>query len=303
MKWIRTPDSHFGDLRDWPYAPHYVDYQGMRHHYVDEGSAGSKVAMLIHGEPTWSYLFRQIIPGLRDAGYRCIIPDHMGFGRSDKPASDDWYVIARHYEALRELITTLDLRDITLFVHDWGGPIGLKQVVDMPDRFSRVVIFNTWLHRSDYEYAPKIHWWREAASDPKQLGGNMPTGDIVAKFLCRPGHNLAHVKKGFDAPFTDSASKAGARRFPYLLPFAEPELGQAAAQAETFIKLQKLNLPFHFMWGDADELLSVSSGQAWCQTLKNSTFDIISGAGHFVPEEAGAEIVPILLNHIRSSGA
>ena len=299
MKYVRTPDSQFASLSDWPYQPHYADYQGMRHHYVSEGPAGSKVAMLIHGEPTWSYLFRKMIPGLREAGFRCVVPDHMGFGRSDKPVDDDWYVIARHYEALRQLITGLDLRDITLFVHDRGGSIGLRQVIDMPERFSRVVIFNTWLHRDDYVYAPKILWWREAATDAKQLGGDMPTGDIVAKFLCRPGHDAAHVKKGFDAPFTDFSSKAGARRFPYLLPFAQPVLGEAKAQAETFVELQKLNLPFHFVWGDSDELLSVPSGQAWCKTLKNASFDVVTGAGHFVPEEAGTEMVPLLLKYLR----
>ena len=205
---------------------------------------------MLHGEPTWSYLYRKMIPKLLEAGYRCIAPDHIGFGRSDKPANDHWFVIRRHYMALRNLIEKLDLRNITIFVHDWGGPIGLRQVVDMPERFSRAVIQNTWLHDNSYVYAPKILWWRQAATDPQQLGGDMPTGQIVSTFLVRPGHDLAHVKAGYDAPFPDASYKAGARRFPFLLPFAEPALGEAEAQAETKAGLRQLELPVNVVFSD-----------------------------------------------------
>ena len=300
---LRTADSRFDALDDWPYAPHYIEFEGLRQHYVDEGPRDAKVALMLHGEPTWSYLYRKMMPKLLAAGYRCIAPDHLGFGRSDKPTNDGWFVIRRHYEALRNLIETLDLHNITIFVHDWGGPIGLRQVVDMPERFSRVVIQNTWLHDESYVYAPKIMWWRQAATDPAQLGGDMPTGQIVSTFLLRPGHDLAHVKQGYDAPFPDASYKAGARRFPFLLPFAEPVLGEAAAQAETKAKLRELVLPIHVVFSDADELLSAESGRAWAATLKNGSFDAIPGAGHFVPEEAGEEVAAIVLDRIKNESS
>ena len=181
---LRTPDARFDALDDWPYAPHYLEFDGLRQHYVDEGPRDAPVALMLHGEPTWSYLYRKMIPKLLAAGYRCIAPDHIGFGRSDKPANDEWFVIRRHYMALRNLIEKLDLRNITIFVHDWGGPIGLRQVVDMPERFSRAVIQNTWLHDDSYVYAPKILWWRQAATIPSSSAATCRPGKSCRRFYC-----------------------------------------------------------------------------------------------------------------------
>ena len=141
---LRTPDERFEDLDDWPHPPQYLSWRGLRLHYVDVGRG--PVVLLVHGEPDWAYLWRDVIPEFVRAGYRCIAPDHVGFGRSDKVVADEWYVVERHCEALRHLVEALDLRDATLVVHDWGGPIGLRQAVDMPGRFSRLAILNTWLH-------------------------------------------------------------------------------------------------------------------------------------------------------------
>ena len=146
MEIIRTPETHFDGLPDFPWQPHYREWSGLRLAHLDEGPPEAPVALLVHGEPTWSYLYRKMIPGLLDAGYRVIVPDHAGFGRSDKPVGDDWYTIARHVSALRHLIEALDLQKITLFVQDWGGPIGLRQAAEIPERFERLVILNTWLH-------------------------------------------------------------------------------------------------------------------------------------------------------------
>lgn len=156
---VRTPEDNFACLADFPFEPHYLDIGGLRMHYLDEGPRSGPVALMLHGMPTWSYLYRTVIPPLRASGYRCIAPDHIGFGRSDKVTDPAWYDIARHTANLAQLIETLDLVNITLFVQDWGGPTGLAQAVAMPDRFARLVIMNTWLHHDEYEYTPAITNW------------------------------------------------------------------------------------------------------------------------------------------------
>ena len=215
MDVIHTDPGRLRTLPDYPFAAHFLEWEGLRMHYVDEPAIGRPrgTFLLLHGEPTWSYLYRHWIPRLTAAGYRCIAPDHIGFGGSDKPTDDEWYVIERHCEALRHLIDTLDVRDINLVVQDWGGPIGLRQAVDQPTRFTRLFILNTWLHHESMEYSDGVRWWRGAATDPAMLGGDMPTGRIVAGSLRRPGHDAAAIEAAYDAPFDGVASKAGARRW------------------------------------------------------------------------------------------
>ena len=189
MKILRTPDERFAGLTDFPYPPQYREWEGLRLAHIDEGPNDAPVALMISGEPTWSYLYRKMIPGLLAAGYRVVAPDNPGFGRSDKPADDDWYVIARHVEALAHLIETLDLRRITLFVQDWGGPIGLRQATTQPERFERLVILNTWLHHADYDYSPGILGWRESATDPARLGGAIGGAGAQAPDRSHLAHN------------------------------------------------------------------------------------------------------------------
>ncbi|MDA9679975.1 alpha/beta fold hydrolase [Gammaproteobacteria bacterium] len=158
---LRTPDKNFESIADFPYQPNFHNWKDMRMHYVDEGPEDAPVMLLMHGMPTWSFLYRHVIPKLLAAGYRCIAPDHLGFGKSDKPTDPDWYTIARHTEILTSLITSLDLKNITLVCQDWGGPTGLAQAVFMPERFSRLTIMNTWLHHAEYEYSAAIRNWNE----------------------------------------------------------------------------------------------------------------------------------------------
>jgi pimeloyl-ACP methyl ester carboxylesterase len=157
--YIRTPDVNFDGLAGFAHPPHYHAWKDLRMHYLDVGPADAPVMLLLHGMPTWGFLYRDLVPVLVEAGYRCIVPDHLGFGRSDKPTDIHWYSIARHVEVLTSLIVTLDLQRVTLVCQDWGGPIGLAQAAMMPDRFERLVIMNTWLHHEGYEYTPAIRNW------------------------------------------------------------------------------------------------------------------------------------------------
>ncbi len=284
------PPAVLEPMPGFPYRSHTRTWNDVRLAHIDEGPRDAPVALLIHGEPTWSYLYRKMIPGLLESGYRVVAPDHAGFGRSEKPIDDAWYTIGGHIEALQDLIITIDLRRITLFVQDWGGPIGLRQSTTMPERFERLVILNTWLHHDAMTYSEGVRWWRDAALDPTRLGGDMPTGRIVAGTLRRPGHDLEAVANAYDAPFTGQDSKAGARRFPFMLPFAEPALAQADLQARDFAILPTLTIPKHVIFGDADEIFTADWGRLWAAQL-GATFDAIPGAGHFVQEDAGEDIV------------
>jgi haloalkane dehalogenase len=292
---VRTPEARFRDLAGYAFAPLYLDWRGLRVHYLDEGPRGAPVMLLLHGEPSWSYLYRRIIPRLVASGYRCVAPDLVGFGKSDKVTDDAWYVIERHCELLRFAIEALDLRRITLVCQDWGGPIGLRQAVDMPERFARLVIANTWLHHAGYEYSSGIRGWRAAATDASKLGGDMPTGRILAGSLRRPGHDREAVARAYDAPFTDFASKAGARRFPFCIPFAEPEAGNAKDQQRCFDALLAYPRPVHFAFGDADEVFTFGWAERWHALVAGSTLDRIAGAGHFVQEDASDELADVIL--------
>ena len=166
-EFARTPDVNFEDLDDFQYEAHFHQWQDMRVHYLDEGPRDGPVMLLCHGMPTWSYLYRHMIPALVEAGYRCIAPDHLGFGKSDKPLDLHWYTIARHTEVLSSLVVNLDLNNITLVCQDWGGPTGLAQAAMMPERFSRLCIMNTWLHHEGYEYSEGIRNWNPEAGTRK----------------------------------------------------------------------------------------------------------------------------------------
>ena len=292
---FRTPEERFADLPGYAFAPHYFEWSGLRIHYVDEGPRGAPPALLLHGEPTWSYLYRKMIPPLVAAGYRCIAPDYAGFGKSDKPTDDGWYVIAKHVATVRALIAALDLRRVTLVCQDWGGPIGLLNAVAQPERFARLFVMNTWLHHDGFEYGPGIRAWRANAVDPARLGGDMPCGRIVARTLARPGQDLDAVARAYDAPFVGPESKAGARRFPFCIPFAQPNEGLAAEQARAFAALERHPAPIHFAFGDADPIFTFDWAETWARRIPGATLDRVAGASHFVQEEAGEELAGILL--------
>ncbi len=318
---VRNADDAFSGLVDFPFAPHYLDVDGLRMHFVDEGPADAPVALLLHGMPTWSYLYRSTIPVLRDAGYRCIAPDHIGFGRSDKVTDPDWYDIARHTSNLARLITTLDLRDITIFVQDWGGPIGLAQVCDMPERFARLVIMNTWLHHDGYEYTPAIRNWI-AQNEPGGLfRDNVPdrfgwgTLMVVGTRRAQPQDALfprlqdaaaaldapaTAVRDAYDAPFAGLGEPGvtGARQFPLSIPVRDFARGDGEAQAAHFSAINATSLPVHFVWGGGDDVFPPAWGHSWHERIPHSTWDVFDDAAHFLQDTHGARIAEVVLERI-----
>lgn len=318
--YVRTPDEHFAGLAGFAFEPHYHRWQDLRVHYIDEGPRQGPVALLLHGMPTWSYLYRDVIPPLVQAGYRCIAPDHLGFGRSDKPTDVHWYTIARHVEVLTSLMTALDLDDVTLVCQDWGGPIGLAQAVMMPSRFARLVIMNTWLHHPEFEYTEAIRSWNrnwhegglfhrpcpDVALVPV-LSAGVADRKVIFSALVEgsdPGltGRAAELHRGFAAPFRGLPDEAfnGLRRFPLSLPFDSYDNGNGAAQEHHYRVLLGWQKPVHFIWGCDDDVFTESWGRAWASRL-NATFDGIAGAGHFLQNTHGREVAETLV--ARTGGA
>lgn len=316
-EFVRTDDSHFDNLGDWPYAPNYHEWKDLRVHYVDVGPADGPVMLLLHGMPTWAYLYRTMIPELVDAGYRCIAPDHLGFGRSDKPTDANWYSIARHTEVLTSLITALDLTDITLLCQDWGGPIGLAQAATMPERFSRLTIMNTWLHHPSFEYNEAIARWISAWHEGGMFHRDSP--NVALLLLLSSGlsdrstvfgalHSgaepevegaAAAVYEGFAAPFRGlpDAALNGARWFPLSIPHNDYDSGNGAAQTMHYNALLDWDKHVHFVWGGADDIFTEAWGRTWADRM-GASIDVIADAGHFLQNTHGADVVDHLLRRI-----
>lgn len=312
-EFVRTDDRHFDQLDDWPYAPNYHQWKDLRVHYVDVGPPDGPVALLLHGMPDWAYLYRTMIPGLVEAGYRCIAPDHLGFGRSDKPTDPNWYSIARHTEVLTSLVTALDLRKMTLVCQDWGGPTGLAQAAMMPERFSRLIIMNTWLHQPDWEYSDGIKNWI-AGWHPGGLFDvekpNLALLLVMSAGLIDPATALASITgeapalegeaanmyAGFAAPFRDLPDEGfnGPRRFPLSIPANDPDSGNAAAQTMHYQRLLDLDIPAQFIWGCQDHIFTEAWGRAWAEAM-DAPFYALDNAGHFPQLTHGPEIVECIV--------
>ena len=317
-EFVRTPDENFADLPGFNYQPNYHTWKDLRVHYVDEGPRDAPVMLLTHGMPTWSFLYRHVIPVLVSAGYRCIAPDHLGFGRSDKPCDANWYTIARHTEVLTSLINALDLTDITLVCQDWGGPTGLAQAVFMPERFSRLTIMNTWLHHPGYEYSDAIRNWNRNWHEGGIFYREQPNiayllvlsagladpstaiGAIVAGTDIRLEGAAEEIFSGFYAPIRNMPDEAynGMRRFPLSICFDNPEDGNGAVQTHCYQTLLNWNKPVHFIWGCSDDVFNEAWGRKWAGQM-NATFDPIADAGHFLQNTHGEELAKILLKRIK----
>jgi haloalkane dehalogenase len=275
---VRTPAEALAGLPDFPFAPQYREIDGLRLAHLDEGD-GAPV-LFMHGEPTWSFLWRKVIPPVRDAGFRCVAPDLVGFGGSDKPVDLDWYSYDRHVSMAATLLEDLDLRGATMVVHDWGGPIGLRLAVEHPDRIERLVILDTGLFTGHQRMTDAWLAFRDFVARTEDL----PIGFLV-RGACKtdPGDE---VIAAYDAPFPDVASKAGARAFPQLIPHSPDAPGAAAGQLVQD-RMREDRRPTLMLWGDSDPVLPLSVGERFAAAIGRPTPRPVKDAGHFLQEDQG----------------
>ena len=291
MQTFRTPDDRFADLPDFPWEPAYAEIPDgdggtLRTAYVEAGPADGPVALLLHGEPSWSFLYRHVMPVLADAGIRAIAPDMVGFGRSDKPTRSEDHSFARHVEWTRALVfDELDLGDVTIVGQDWGGLIGLRLVAEHPDRFARVVTANTGLPTGDFDM-PEIWWQFRKAVESAEV---LDIGRLVASGCVR---GLADADRAaYDAPFPDEASKSGPRAMPHLVP-TRPDDPASDANRAAWKVLATWDKPFLTAFSDSDPITGAMGPilRKLVPGTRGLHHPTIAGAGHFLQEDAGTEL-------------
>lgn len=309
---LRTPESSFTVLPDFGFAPHYrdvvaEDLEPVRMHYLDEGPAGAPVALLLHGQPTWSYLYRFVIPVLVDAGVRVIAPDLIGFGRSDKPSRGPDYTFARHIGWVADLVEGLDLQQITLVAQDWGGPIGLSVLAGAPDRFASVVAANTILHTADPSLEGRLNWAVHGVDDSRvlieealvdyllytQRAPELRASDFVGATATSP--LPPEVLAAYDAPFPDESYTAGMRQMTALLPLTRNDVG-ARIGRRTMRALAQFERPFVTAYSDGDPATRGWDAvfQERVPGARGQQHHTITGAGHFLQEEAGDRLGQVI---------
>jgi haloalkane dehalogenase len=303
MEALRTPDDRFADLPGYPFAPHYTevpcgDGSGtLRVHHVDEGPKdASETVLLMHGEPSWSYLYRTMIPVVTDAGFRAVAPDLVGFGRSDKPAARDDYTYQRHVDWMTAWLEAVDLSGITLVCQDWGGLIGMRLAAEQEPRFARVVAANTFLPTGDQKPGEAFLNWRRFSQEVEDFA----VGTIV-NFGCTT--DLApEVVAAYDAPFPDDSFKAGARQFPTLVPITPDDPASEPNRAAWRV-LEQWKKPFLTAFSDQDPVtgggdrplqqrIPGAAGQPHTTTV---------GGGHFLQEDCGPELARTVVDFIRAT--
>ena len=290
MRVLRTPDGRFQNLPEFDFAPHYLQIGDTRMHYLDTG-AGANTVLCLHGEPTWCYLYRRMIPPLAER-YRVVAPDLVGFGKSDKYAAPEDYSFHMHYDKLRALIESLDLRDITLICQDWGGLLGLTLAADHSERFARLVVLNTFLPTGEDKVSKAFLQWRAFS---QKVGARMQVGRLIAQTITNyelPDDIIA----AYDAPYPDDNYKAGAAVFPSLVPIT-PDMPGAAEMKAARRKLSQWRKPVQVMFSDGDPILGGAAGffRRLFPTAADQPEITIRGAGHFLQEEKGPEIAAEVL--------
>jgi haloalkane dehalogenase len=277
----RTPDERFAGLPGYAFEPHYVEQDGLRMHYVDEGT-GDPV-LLLHGEPTWAFLYRKMIPGLAGVA-RAVAPDYFGFGRSDKPTRVEDYSYDFHYASIERLAAELDLRDATVVVQDWGGPIGLRLAVEHPERVARVVILNTGIGAGR---APSEEWLRFRAF-VRRVGTELVPGQLI-RISC-VSELADEVVEAYNAPFPTPESKAGILAFPEHVP-TELDHPNAPKMLELRAALEQWEKPALVLFSDSDPIFSTVAAEHMASRIPGAgPAEIVHGAGHFLQEEKGEEI-------------
>lgn len=295
MAVVRTPDSRFEGLQGWDFETRYTPVDGgplgpLRIAHAEAGPADGPVVLLMHGEPSWSYLYRKMIPVLVAAGYRCLAPDLIGFGRSDKPTEQSDYSYAAHVDWMLQWFRAQNLSGVTLFCQDWGGLIGLRLVGAMPEAFARVCAANTFLPTGEGKPSKAFEAWRSFS----QSVPDFDSGFIVSTGTVRGLSDEARA--AYNAPYPDDSFKAGARRFPMLVP-TSPEMDGAAENREAWKVLEAFEKPFLTLFGDSDfvTLGAEKQLQARIPGAKGQPHRIIERAGHFLQEDAGEEIAAYLV--------
>lgn len=295
MDVLRTPDYRFAPLSGFPFAPHYLDVQAsdtqpLRMHYVDEGPADGTPIVLLHGEPTWSYLYRTMIPPLAAGGYRVLAPDLIGFGRSDKPTRISDYTYLRHVEWVTAFFESLGLTGVTLFGQDWGSLIGLRIAAERSERIDRIVIGNGFLPTALQKTPPAFYAWRAFAKYTPVL----PAGRLVS--IATVNKVSARVRAGYDAPFPDKRYQAGARAFPQLVP-TSPDDPAVPANRAAWEALGRWEKPFLAIFGAKDPILGRADGPliAHIPGANGQPHARIRG-GHFVQEDCGPELADRILD-------
>ena len=278
---FRTPDERFSELPGYTFEPNYLDIGGLRMHYLDEGPPEAAPVICFHGEPTWAYLYRRMIPLLFAGGRRVIVPDYAGFGRSDKPTDRRWYSFDRHTELMTQVLAAIDVHDATVVVQDWGGPIGLRWATEQPNRVAALAIFNTGLFTGSM-VSDGFKAWRDFAERTPDL----PVGFIIQSATVTTLSD--EVIAAYDAPFPTAESKAGAAQFPLLVPTSEDAPGAPQMRAVAG-ELASWNKPTLVAFSDSDPVFPFpQSGQFFCELIPTAVHQVqVQDAGHFLQEDRG----------------
>ena len=301
MDTLRTPDDRFASLPGYPFAPHYVDIDDgeggeLRVHYVDEGPSGAPPVLLMHGEPSWSYLYRTMIPILVEAGLRAVAPDLVGFGRSDKPSRRTDYTYQRHVDWMAGWLDAVDLQGATLVGQDWGGLIGLRLVAEHPERFDRVVAANTFLPTGDRHPGDAfLAWQRFSQETPEFTVGKIVNGGCTTDLA-------PEVVAAYDAPFPDESYKEGARQFPLLVP-SSPDDPAAGPNRDAWKVLRGWTRPFLCAFSDQDPITRGADKvlRAEIPGCQGQPHAVISGGGHFLQEDRGEQLAQVIVDFVNAT--
>jgi haloalkane dehalogenase len=291
MDVFRTPDERFEGLPGYDFEPHYTELDGLRMHYLDEGEGDPVVCF--HGEPTWSYLYRKMLPPLVAGGNRVICPDYAGFGRSDKPTDREWYTYDRHVDLVTRVLEGIDVRDATVVVQDWGGPIGLRWAVENPDRVARIVILNTGLFTG--RVSQGFMAWRDFA----EKNPDLPVGFVVNGATATDVPE--DVVAAYEAPFPNAESKAGAAQFPLIVPTSDDMVGASEMRAVSDA-LSRWDKPVLVAFSDSDPVFPFPrAGEAFTSVIPTAGEQVrIEGASHFLQEDRGEQIADEILRFLAS---
>ena len=306
MKILRTPEERFEHIPDYPYSPHWLEVSNpdgddpIRMHYVDVGPADAEETILfMHGEPTWSFLYRKMIKVVqeKESGYRVLAPDLPGFGKSDKPSERDDYTYERMVDWLSEWLCKLDLKGITLFCQDWGGLIGLRLVARFPERFSRVMVSNTGLPTGGGRMTQSFMEWRNETSQ------KLPSWEIVIQ-MSTISKISEDVLAAYEAPFPSEEYRAGSRKLPQLVPVFD-DMPSVAENLEAWEVLKQFKKPFMTAFGDSDPSSPIGKSDKVFQDrvpgAKGQKHTVLKDAAHFVQEDKGPEAAELLMAFIRDN--